>query len=373
MPTAPQVVARPTGDRGAGAWRRVDAARRASARPLSRRAQAAAELLDGRGGTHRRRHRPAGRLGCRRTRVGARESSRLEIVDVGPPPPNLAVIAARVAAIAWSRPSATGPASRDARRRRARRPAPDGAMSRRDRWTRRACRCRGRTADATLPRREGAGRRGGRRSDRRRRRTTSRYLVLDDARGRRVLVVTATGDLVARGVLSASRRSWPQGDDGGAYVLTPSRQGLQPGRLPAARRLRGGRSGLDARARAATAASCSRRTLERRRRAPDCRQRRTSTARCCRKSSAVPRITVATPDGQSTGASRARWRRRRETSGVPAIRAGRSSLGLVKFRRVADVRAEGCQTLARFTSGEPALVDCELGQGRAIVLASGSR
>jgi hypothetical protein len=50
--------------------------------------------------------------------------------------------------------------------------------------------------------------------------------------------------------------------------------------------------------------------------------------------------------------------------------AGRSALGLVQFHRVTTVRADGCQTLARFTSGEPALIDCAPGEGRALVLAS---
>jgi hypothetical protein len=57
----------------------------------------------------------------------------------------------------------------------------------------------------------------------------------------------------------------------------------------------------------------------------------------------------------------------------PLFRAfgpGASSLGLVTFTRIASVRAPGCQTLARFTSGENALVECAAGEGRALVLAS---
>lgn len=49
---------------------------------------------------------------------------------------------------------------------------------------------------------------------------------------------------------------------------------------------------------------------------------------------------------------------------------GRSSLGLVKFKQIATVRASECPTLAQFTTGEPALVDCEIATGRALVLAS---
>jgi hypothetical protein len=50
--------------------------------------------------------------------------------------------------------------------------------------------------------------------------------------------------------------------------------------------------------------------------------------------------------------------------------AGASSLGLVQFHRVSSLRAAGCETLARFTTGEAALVDCPAGEGRVLVLAS---
>ena len=49
---------------------------------------------------------------------------------------------------------------------------------------------------------------------------------------------------------------------------------------------------------------------------------------------------------------------------------GESSWGLVQFGRVATLGAAGCQTVARFTTGEPALVDCASGRGRVLVLAS---
>ena len=56
----------------------------------------------------------------------------------------------------------------------------------------------------------------------------------------------------------------------------------------------------------------------------------------------------------------------------PVFRAlgGRSSLGLVKFKQIAQIRAAECPTLAQFTTGEPALVDCDVAAGRAIVFAS---
>ena len=47
-----------------------------------------------------------------------------------------------------------------------------------------------------------------------------------------------------------------------------------------------------------------------------------------------------------------------------------ASLGLVTFSHTAQIRGSNCQTLAKFTSGRTALLDCEAGDGRAIVLAS---
>jgi hypothetical protein len=50
--------------------------------------------------------------------------------------------------------------------------------------------------------------------------------------------------------------------------------------------------------------------------------------------------------------------------------ANASTLGLVQFQQVARVAGSGCQVLARFTTGESALIDCPAGEGRALVLAS---
>lgn len=47
-----------------------------------------------------------------------------------------------------------------------------------------------------------------------------------------------------------------------------------------------------------------------------------------------------------------------------------AALGLVTFRQAARVEGDGCQTIARFTTGDPALLDCAAGDGRALVLAS---
>ena len=47
-----------------------------------------------------------------------------------------------------------------------------------------------------------------------------------------------------------------------------------------------------------------------------------------------------------------------------------ASLGLVTFQTVTRIGGAGCQTLARFTTGDTALIECPAGDGRAIVLAS---
>jgi len=47
-----------------------------------------------------------------------------------------------------------------------------------------------------------------------------------------------------------------------------------------------------------------------------------------------------------------------------------ASLGFVQFRNVARVGGPSCQAIARFTSGDAAVLDCAAGDGRAIVVAS---
>jgi hypothetical protein len=55
-----------------------------------------------------------------------------------------------------------------------------------------------------------------------------------------------------------------------------------------------------------------------------------------------------------------------------AFGANAAPLGLPAFERIGAVRGDGdtCQTLARFTTGEAAIIDCSMGEGRALVLAS---
>jgi hypothetical protein len=46
------------------------------------------------------------------------------------------------------------------------------------------------------------------------------------------------------------------------------------------------------------------------------------------------------------------------------------TLTLVQFRDAARISADGCQTLARFTTGDRAVLECAVGDGRALILAS---
>jgi hypothetical protein len=53
-----------------------------------------------------------------------------------------------------------------------------------------------------------------------------------------------------------------------------------------------------------------------------------------------------------------------------AFENGAANLGLVAFNRVASISGKSCAALANFTTGEAALLDCPVGEGRALVLAS---
>ena len=47
-----------------------------------------------------------------------------------------------------------------------------------------------------------------------------------------------------------------------------------------------------------------------------------------------------------------------------------ASLGLVTFQNAARIGGTGCQTLARFTTGDTAFIECPAGEGRGLILAS---
>ena len=53
-----------------------------------------------------------------------------------------------------------------------------------------------------------------------------------------------------------------------------------------------------------------------------------------------------------------------------AFAGNAGTLGLVKFQNASKIGGSGCQTLARFTTGDTAFIECPAGEGRALVLAS---
>ena len=53
-----------------------------------------------------------------------------------------------------------------------------------------------------------------------------------------------------------------------------------------------------------------------------------------------------------------------------AFSGNATTLGLVRFDRASRIAGSGCQTLARFTTGDAAFLECPAGDGRALVLAA---
>src|SRR5205809_1011822 len=53
-----------------------------------------------------------------------------------------------------------------------------------------------------------------------------------------------------------------------------------------------------------------------------------------------------------------------------AFAGSSATFGLVTFQNAARIGGSACQTLARFTTGDTALIECPAGEGRALVLAS---
>jgi hypothetical protein len=85
--------------------------------------------------------------------------------------------------------------------------------------------------------------------------------------------------------------------------------------------------------------------------------------------------TVASPDGAAAPLPAGTARRLAPIDPRhPVFRAfgfQPAALGSATFQQVATIRGgPGCQTVARFTTGEPAVVDCASGEGRALIVAS---
>lgn len=357
-------VATPSGDRGL-ALAAVDAAD-AGFGPTRYRAALnhASQILNGRPGTIvvitdlQESGWDAG------DRAEVPESARIEIGDVGAAPANLAVTAVRlVKDRIVAKVRNVGPDAREARVRLSIDDSPAGEGS--------STIGPGETADVTLP--------GGRGS------TASvsvddregvvgdnvRFLVLDAASRPSVLVVTADGDL-GRDAFYVLRALEAEGVDGRAYRVVAA-SGAQVSTWDRARL-----------GEHAVVLLLSTRGLE--------RSGRERLSEYARQGGGV--LVAAGPDvdgevaadalgGLFTLADPPISDARRQTGEgrgfapvdprhpiFQAFGGSSAALGLATFERIAVARGDSCQPLARFTTGETALLDCTPGAGRALVLAS---
>jgi hypothetical protein len=284
---------------------------------------------------------------------------RLEIVDVGAPPPNFAVIAATASAerlVAVVRNSAEEP--RDARLRLTvdGRPAGEAVIAV----------DQGHTADAVLPRVDGrdaivtvedpAGTDG----------DNAWYLVLDAAAQPTVLVISATGDL-DRDAFYLRRAIEAAGAGGATYAVEA---------VSAARLSTFDRAALE---RYAAVVLVSTRGLDSRGRDLLAAHARGGGGLLIAAGPATdPEVVSQTFSGvmsmralekaAASGRSLAPDDVRHPV--FDAFGARTAALGLVTFRQIALLNTAGCHTLARYSSGEPALVDCAVGDGQVIAMAS---
>jgi hypothetical protein len=305
-------------------------------------------------------------------RVTVPDSVKVEVADVGAPPPNLAVTAARVVGdrvVASVRNAGPNPVS--ARVRLNLHDGEDSTTS-----TRLA-------GESTLP--VGAGQTAsvnftvppkgrwasvsvddptGAAAD------NARYVVLDSSSRPTVLVIANSGDL-ARDAFYLEQALVSAGADGRAFAV----DGIAAGELASWDQAR-----LDAHT---AVVLTSTRALEHHGRelltaylkkgggmlvaaGPDV------DGDVLSEVLAGPRLSMVNPGAATPGS---RVERTWGPSDVrhPVLRAfgaTRGALGLVQFQRVSVVRTEDCAVLARFTSSEPALIECATGEGHALVFAS---
>jgi hypothetical protein len=293
-------------------------------------------------------------------RAGLPASVRLELADIGAPPPNLAIVGARAAGdrlIAEVRNA--GGEARDVRLRATvdGRAAGDALVAVDP----------GQTADASLP--LVAGREAvvtledatGAAGD------NSWYVLRDATALPTVLVVTTTGDL-ERDAFYLGRAIAAAGSRGSSY----QGEGASTERLSAADR--------PALERYAAVVVLSTRSLESRGRELIADYVRSGGGVLIAGGPAVdPEVASGMFGGLLTmtaGDGGTRSQIRSLTLGdvrhpiFEAFSGRTASLGLIGFRRIVGLAGTGCQTLARFNSGEPALVDCAAGGGRVLAIGS---
>ena len=288
------------------------------------------------------------------------EGVRIDVADIGAPPPNFAVVGARRAGdrvIATVR-NAAGEA-RDARIRL----TVDGSPAGEALVPVEA----GQTAEAALP--VGAGRDAsievddstGAKGD------NAWHLVLETASRPAVLVVTSTGDLdrdafYLRRAIAAPSRS------GAAYEV----EGLATSRVAA-----DGSPALD---RFAAVALLSTRGLESRGREGLAAYVQAGGGALMAFGPQVDpevasgifagTLSMAAPEGSGRAAGRSLAPGDIRHPVIEPFSGRAAGLGLATFRRIGSIDAPGCHLLARFSTGEAAVVDCAHGRGRVIAIAS---
>lgn len=295
-------------------------------------------------------------------RASVPESARIEVADVGAPPPNLAVTALRSDGDrVTARVRNAGASARETRVRftlddRAAGETTASIPPNQSTDVTLAGAARGTAAAVTIEDRDGV------QAD------NVRYAVLENANRPSLLVVTSTGDLdreafyvqQALAATAVDRRNFEIVGAGGAQLSTWSRENLA---LNAAVLLVSTR-GLEHRGREAL-------------------------AEYVRAGGGVLIAVGPDVDGDVVGdllggGSVLRIVTPRDGKPEPRalapadvrhpifqpFRTSAATLSLVKFQNVARIEGSGCQTLARFTTGEAALFDCAAGEGRALVIAS---
>lgn len=295
-------------------------------------------------------------------RAAVPETARVEVVDVGAAPPNLAVASVRSIN---DRIVATvrnfSPAAREARvtLRVDDRPAGEGA----------ATIAPGQAADVTLPGARGQAvsvaveDREGIEGD------NVRYLVLDATSLPAILIVTADGDLPREAFYV--RHALVAGGAGGATYQIAGAGGAQ---LSTWNRPRLGQHaativlstrGLDRSGRALLAEY-----IERGGGVLVAAGPQVDGDVMAGVVSGVFTLQEAQRPGAPAGVARSLVPADLRHPVFRAFGASAPSLGLVTFDRIAEIRGAACQGLARFTTGETALLDCPAGDGRVLLLAS---
>jgi hypothetical protein len=305
-------------------------------------------------------------------RVALPEGTRVEIADVGPMPANLAVTAVRASddrdrQIIGASVHNTGPRARDVRARLTIDGRPAGEAA--------ATIGPNQSADLTFP----AARRGtsaavsvedpeGLPAD------NTRYAVLSGPNGPGVLVVGGSGDLTRDAFYV--QQALGAGGPGDRYYDVKALSGAQ---LSAEQP--GQSASVDDRLSSLAAVLLvSTRGLERRGRDALGRYVRAGGGLLIAAGPEVDGTVTADILGADSAIKIVNVDSRQEARTLapadlrhPIFRpfAGASAtLGLVRFRTAARIDGAGCQTLARFTTGENALLECAAGDGRALVLAS---